>query len=80
MRGRLSELSDQLQRLRISTDAMVKALLYHFDPIDNGLNYIDDIDTERLEVYVADIKKNTKEICKIKAEYERLKGEIGDSN
>jgi SMC interacting uncharacterized protein involved in chromosome segregation len=80
LRGRISELSEQLQRLRISTDAVVKALLYHFDPIDNGLDYVDAINTERLEVYVSDIKKYTKEICKIKQEVDRLKGEVGQDN
>lgn len=78
--GRLSELAKKMQQLRVKVDASVKALLYHFDPIDSDLEYVERIKPERLEIYVDSIRKEVCELKKIRTEIESLKSELGESD
>lgn len=75
--GRLHELKEKRRRLRIEVDADVKALLYHFEPMDIDCEYVDKIDPRRLRIYTNRIERNINELQKVHAEIERLKNEVG---
>jgi len=75
--GRLAELQDKIQSLRIQTHAYVTALLAHFDPFDIELEYVERIKPLQIETWVKGIIKHVDEIRKLRSEVEALKEDLG---
>lgn len=78
--GRLSELQEQRDRLRVEIDALVKALIYHFDPMDTDCEYADRINVGRMKIYVNDIARKHQQLQKVLVEIIRLQEETGGLN
>ena len=77
--GRLAELREKQMTKRVEIDAAVKALIYHFDPIDNDLMYTDKICPQRIMVHVKTIEREKKVLDKLNAEIKRLQEELGEA-
>lgn len=77
--GRLAELKEQQMTLRVDIDSAVRSIIYHFDPLDNDLAYIEKIIPDRLMIYVKKIGQQMKVLQKVNAEIKRLETELGEN-
>jgi hypothetical protein len=75
--GRLQELRDRLRTLKVKIDAPVKAIIYHFEPIDNDCDYVEKIDTGFLEIHFISIKEEMIKLKKVVGEIHQLEEELG---
>lgn len=76
--GRLTIAKEKRRRLRITIDGSVKALIYHFEPMDHDCVYTDKIETDRIRTYVEDITKKHNELERVIQEIKRLERELGE--
>jgi len=77
--GRLAELREKQMTTRVEIDAAVKALIYHFDPMDNDLMYTDKICPDRILVHVKTIERKKKVLDKLNVEIKHLEEELGEA-
>lgn len=78
--GKLEELKKVLRESKIRVDGHVRNIIYHFEPLDSSMDYIDGIDPARLEIFLHDLKKEHEKLRKAQREIEQLKEELGEDN
>jgi archaellum component FlaC len=76
--GRKSELEQQAMKLKVEIDSQVKAMLVHFEPLDQDLQYVQNIMPERLKIYVDSIARKVKELKKVLEELKSVINELGE--
>lgn len=76
--GQLSRLKQERYRLRVEIDDHVKAILHHFDPLDQDLYYTHKILPDRLTMQVDAIERKKKRLDKVQQEIERLGKELNE--
>ncbi len=62
--------------LKIEIDSLVSSIVYQFEPRDAANAYIDTIDGDKLQVYVASMRKKLGKLKEAQAEISRLKREL----
>ena len=78
--GRLSELASKLHELKVKIDGLAKNIIYHFEPLDVAMDYVMTIDPTKLNIYVRDLNDKVREMKKVKAEMDALRGEVGEGS
>jgi hypothetical protein len=76
--GKLTELKQQRETLRIEIDAMAKAIVLHFEPMDQDMIYTDKICPERLRTYISSIERKKKILDHVNTEIHSIAAEIGE--
>lgn len=76
--GRKAELMRRLEDLRITIHNNISGMLFHLDPMDADLQYVERFRIDRLEASLREIKKLRAEFDAIKREIERLNRELGE--
>ncbi len=77
--GRLTELNQQLENLKIEIHAAVTAIITHFEPLDRDLEYVKNIKAQVLIVNVRTIERKMKIFQKISDEIQHIKDELGEN-
>ena len=74
--GILEAQQKKAKNLRIEIDSLVNSIEYQFEPRDAALAYVDQIDDEKLAVYLAGVRKKLMVLREITAEIKHLKREL----
>lgn len=75
--GRIARLREDRETMRVEIDAIVKALIYHFDPMDVDCTYVDKIQPAKVKIYANDIERKMTYYEKIMKEIRQLEEELG---
>jgi hypothetical protein len=78
--GKKAELEQQAMKLKVEIDSQVKAMLVHFEPLDQDLQYVENIMPDRLQIYVAAIARKVKDLKRVIIELKSIKAELGEEN
>lgn len=77
--GELARLKRERMRFQVKSDGVVKAFLFHLDPMDGDLAYVRRIDVDKIEIWMNDLVRYKKELDRINKRIQELAEELNES-